>query len=135
MIKNSFALVFILSIISLVSCKQSYIDLNSDPIVKTWVYSEFDEGLEAYIYIASHSLKNDAPGFIFRGDGSLTTRRNSGWCGTPPISYTNYKGTWKYTSDTTLWLSTQFWGTSGGAGNLEYNFKIIELFRGRYSSI
>ncbi len=48
--------------------------------------------------------------YVFRANGSLIVRQNVGWCGTPPITYGNYNGTWKRTSDSTLSLHYEYWG-------------------------
>ena len=41
-------------------------------------------------------------GFIIGEDGSFTERKNTGWCGTPPITYGNFEGSWTAVSDSLL---------------------------------
>jgi hypothetical protein len=50
------------------------------------------------------------PGYKFKTDGTLTERKNSGWCGTPPVSYADYDGTWSILNDTLLQIKDGYWG-------------------------
>ena len=49
-------------------------------------------------------------------------RANSGWCGTPPISYTNYPGNWTQFPDNTYFIETEFWG-----GITSFGFEVISV--------
>lgn len=40
------------------------------------------------------SLPPDTYGFIFRKNGNLVNRANAGWCGTPPITTSDFNGNW-----------------------------------------
>jgi len=70
----------------------------------------------------SEELDPDHYGFTFHGDGSFTERKNSGWCGTPPITYGNFEGTWEPLSDTLLDITVAYWG-----GILTYQMHIVSL--------
>ena len=48
-------------------------------------------------------------GFQFLENGKLIVRQNAGWCGTPPISYSNTKGTWKTLEKNQLAISYENW--------------------------
>lgn len=50
-------------------------------------------------------------GMEFMPDGKLIVRQNAGWCGTPPIEYANYDGTWKLDHDSLLVLAYKYWGS------------------------
>lgn len=48
-------------------------------------------------------------------------RKNSGWCGTPPVSYSDFEGNWSI-NDSLLNVSVAYWG-----GLADYQWKIISL--------
>ena len=70
----------------------------------------------------SEELDPDLYGFIFHEDGSFTERKNSGWCGTPPISYDNFEGTWSPLNDTLIDITVGYWG-----GTLTYQIWIQSM--------
>lgn len=70
----------------------------------------------------SEDFDPDRYGFAFREDGSFTERKNSGWCGTPPIAYDNFDGTWEPLSDTLIDITVAYWG-----GTLTYQMQIVFL--------
>ena len=70
----------------------------------------------------SEELDPDLYGFIFHEDGSFTERKNSGWCGTPPISYDNFEGTWSPLNDTLIDITVGYWG-----GTLTYQMWIQSM--------
>ena len=76
-------------------------------IIGTWVHDSYSEN--SAIFISSDSLKRDAPGIEFKKDGTLIKRQNDGWCGTPPITYSNQDGTWKIISDTSIQITYSYW--------------------------
>ena len=53
--------------------------------------------------------------------GKFTERKNSGWCGTPPVVYSDYDGIWSE-HDSLISVSTGFWG-----GTVDYQWKIVAL--------
>ena len=70
-------------------------------------------------------------GFIIGKDGSFIERKNAGWCGTPPITYKNFEGTWEAVSDSLLEITVGYWG-----GTINYQMRIVnvdnEMLRIRY---
>lgn len=94
--------------------------MKNEDIVGVWVFSIYkDDYIE---YTKMKSLNKNESGFVFKKNGRLTKRQNSSWCGTPPIEYKNYKGTWKYTSDSTILINHKYWG-----GQAESELLIIDL--------
>ena len=89
-------------------------------LMAVWVFSDYED--EIIKYVKSESFKKDESGIEFKKNGKLTKRQNVGSCGTPPITYGNYKGSWKYTSDSTLTIKYNYWG-----GKSEQDWEIIEL--------
>ena len=70
----------------------------------------------------SEDLDPDRYGFIFHEDGSFTERKNSAWCGTPPIAYDNFEGSWSPLNDTLIDITVAYWG-----GTLTYQMWIVSL--------
>jgi len=62
---------------------------------------------------------SDNPCFTFNSDGTMVERKNSGDCGTPPIVYANYGGTWRIINDTLVRVNVGYWG-----GTTTYNMNI-----------
>lgn len=63
----------------------------------------------------------EGPGINFLTNGSLIMRMNAAWCGTPPITYTNYSGTYTM-SDSILSISAGYWG-----GQSYHTWRLISL--------
>ena len=95
-------------------------------IIGTWVEQNelsiplVEDGIT--LFSRSGELDQDRYGFIFQNNGSFTERKNSGWCGTPPIAYDNFEGTWEPLSDTLLNITVAYWG-----GTLTYQMHIVSL--------
>lgn len=107
MMKNYLLFSFILVGYLTVSCNNSTSPLNQG-IIGTWIDDGFEDNIR--IFKRSNKLSNDQAGYIFNSDLSLVDRKNAGWCGTPPIAYKNYYGTWKWISQDTLRIYTEYWG-------------------------
>lgn len=72
-------------------------------IIGIWIPS--DDGY----YIRSTDFQSNKPGYEFKANGELIQRGNIGWCGTPPISYRNYVGKWKWIDNNTLFIESSNW--------------------------
>ena len=109
-------LVFVLGLF--LSCEKDSNNATSNPtIIGTWISPSYDGNL--IILNKSNNLKDNDYGIEFRKDASLVERKNSGWCGTPPISYSDFNGTW-HTNDSLILISVDYWG-----GQTEYKWKLI----------
>ena len=97
----------------------SKFDLESKLIGK-WSY--YSNNNESVAWTKVEKLDLTKSGLEFKQKGKLIVRMSSGSCGTPPITYKNYKGTWRKTSDSTLILTHKFWG-----GTLERSILIKAL--------
>jgi hypothetical protein len=85
-------------------------DIKIDPnnlLIGVWNYSDFQDN--TYIYSRSNEFI-DNHCYRFNSDRTLTERKNSGWCGTPPISYADYSGTWTILNDTLIQINVGYWG-------------------------
>lgn len=86
----------------------------------TWVRSGYEESIT--VLKKSRQLDENQYGLIIRRDGKLIERKNSGYCGTPPITYANYEGEWKKLQDNLLEITVGYWG-----GTTSYRIEIVSL--------
>ncbi len=101
----------------LASCTKDEIKIDSNnPLIGVWNYSEFQDN--ASVFTRSRDF-NDNHCYKFNTDGTLVERKNSGWCGTPPISYSDYSGSWTFVNDTLIEINSAYWG-----GSLTYRLDI-----------
>lgn len=89
-------------------------------IIGTWVEDEY-KGDTLFLQ-RSGAFDKEKYGFSIHGDGTFTEHKNAGWCGTPPISYDSFDGTWKAVSDSLLDITVAFWG-----GMMTYQMRIVSL--------
>ena len=92
----------------------------NEQIVGTWVEESHED--EVTLLERAERLAADKYGFTIRGDGTFIERKNAGWCGTPPISYENFEGTWEALSDSLLEITVGYWG-----GTMSYQMRIVFL--------
>ncbi len=106
------------------SCNQSSDQKDNNQtlndIYGTWVRINIKDGVS--VFKKSQELDENRPGFAILPDGRFIERKNSGWCGTPPISYANYKGKWKKLSENLLEITCGYWG-----GTMSYRMEIISM--------
>lgn len=111
--KHKYLSILYLTILSfiIISCNNSKTEVYPEavlPMEGTWVQSDIKDTLT--IFVKADSLDANKPGFTFYKNGDILERKNAGWCGTPPISYANYNGTWKQNSDKSIEISVGYWG-------------------------
>lgn len=107
------------SIVLLTSCEND-IDLKSDEaelIIGHWISPVYIDTLVQYT--RAEGLNENDYGISFNPGNSLVERQNAGWCGTPPISFANYNGTWSKTGDI-IDITVDFWG-----GKVYNKWKVI----------
>lgn len=117
-------LVFLILMVLLVSCGKEFLELDAlganAGILGVWV----EEGYkgDTALFKSASKLDDHKYGFSLGEDGSFVERKNSGWCGTPPISYANYEGSWEAVSDSLLSITVGYWG-----GVMNYQMRIVSL--------
>jgi hypothetical protein len=117
-------LVILLAMAMLVSCGKDFLvteDLGENAgIIGTWI----DDGYKGDTLRMYRAGELDAAkyGFTINEDGTFIERKNAGWCGTPPISYDNFEGTWEVVSDSLLDITVAYWG-----GMMTYQIRIIAV--------
>ena len=101
-------ILFLFLVLTASACTKERLPVNYDNLLLgTWYFSEYV--IDISVYKRTASIPDDKPGFIFSEDGTLNQRKNVGWCGTPPVSYGNYDGTWKMLSDTLMQVKVGYW--------------------------
>jgi hypothetical protein len=123
------AFVFLFSLI-LLSCEESLLkglgektsseNTIEQNLIGNWENQEYQDSLITLHPVAR--LSQDQYGISFYEDGTLKEIKNSGWCGTPPIAYGEFYGTWDLSPDSVLTLETTFWG-----GEFYLEWKILEI--------
>lgn len=117
-------LVFLIVVFLLVSCEKESMELaalgSNASIVGTWV----DDGQKGDTLLLQRAgaFDKEKYGFTINDDGSFIERKNSGWCGTPPIAYDNFEGSWEAVSDSLLDITVAYWG-----GVITYQIRIVYL--------
>lgn len=108
-------------VVVLLSCERNplYVDGVAGDLVGSWIDEAYPDTLITYSR-ASH-IPDNTFGWTFNQDGTLMQRANSGFCGTPPISYSTYDGDWT-ANDSIIDINVEFWG-----GTSLIKWKIIEI--------
>ena len=89
-LKNIFSL---LLITLLLSCESNETVINTNNLLLgSWVMPSYEA--ETTTYKRGDSLPNDAYGISFSENGEFI-ERTSGWCGTPPLYYSDYIGSFE----------------------------------------
>ena len=105
----------------LISCTDNPINQSvPENLLGTWIFRSYEN--EIYTMEKSFRLENDNSGLVILNNGSLIERKNIGWCGTPPIVYGNYQGTWKSAPDNMLEVNVEYWG-----GTEIYSMEIVSV--------
>jgi hypothetical protein len=90
------------------SCHKDEIRIDPDNLlIGVWNWKRYTEN--ATVYTRQREFTAD-PCFKFNDDGTFIERKNAGWCGTPPVSYADYGGTWTILNDTLVSISVGYWG-------------------------
>ena len=118
--------VLIYGIVLITGCENKGLDLERfDNIIGCWanpVY-EYDVYPDAVIcYKRVETLPDGSPSIQFLNDGTLIERKNAGWCGTPPITYSDFSGKWKIKNNNDLNINVAYWG-----GTEQKIWKIIDV--------
>ena len=102
------------------SCEKNNLSPEAGELEGIWIEKGYEENIS--IFEKAKKIDENKYGFEISEGGIFLEHKNSGWCGTPPISYANYDGTWKYESDSILVIDVGYWG-----GTISYKLEIVEL--------
>lgn len=116
--KNKILLFF--SIVTMIACENNVpiID-DSDLLIGYWVNPVANDSTTTFE--RASSLLDNNYGFAFKSGQVFIERKNSGWCGTPPISYADFEGTWTKTGSI-IDITVGYWG-----GLADYEWKIVAI--------
>lgn len=114
-------ILLLLFCITLIGCEETIESKihHSGPIIGSWINPQYIDTL--WRYERANALQVNGPGFTLNPDGLIVERKNSGWCGTPPITYANYDGTWAK-KDSLITIIVDYWG-----GKADYQWKVISV--------
>lgn len=119
--KLALYVIFLFSVLIISSCGEA--PTRMTPVVDIYgAWVEADNNFDDTVLYKSLGLDSSKFGYIFYEDGKLLKRDNAGWCGTPPIYYTNYQGNWNMGGDSIVHITAGYWG-----GIRSYSFRIISL--------
>ncbi|MCU0363415.1 MAG: hypothetical protein MUE32_08660 [Bacteroidales bacterium] len=109
--------IMILAVAAFSACTKDQVEIDPDnSLIGIWVYQGYDN--DQLVFTREDEFADNVC-YNFIPDGSLIERKNSGWCGTPPISYADYKGSWSVINDTLVRINGSYWG-----GKMTYNIDI-----------
>jgi hypothetical protein len=105
----------------LVACQKEEIILpeGNAELIGSWINPQYTDTL--ITYEKAGNLVENQYGFTFKQGNKLIARQNSGWCGTPPISTSDFEGTWVQ-NDSEIMLTMGYWG-----GTSIQTWKIVSL--------
>lgn len=90
------------------SCSKDKLEIDGNNLlIGVWNYSDYKDNSAVFIRSSEFA---DNHCYKFNSNGTLVERKNSGWCGTPPISYADYEGTWSVQNDTIITIKVDYWG-------------------------
>lgn len=96
-----------------------------DDIIGCWANptNEYDIYPKLVIcYERVTNLPDDSPSIKFLNDGTLIERKNAGWCGTPPITYSDFPGNWQVENSNNIKINVAYWG-----GMIQHTWKIVDI--------
>jgi len=88
-------------------------------LIGNWIDPQYID--TTVTYTRSVKLEDNGYGFTFKKENKFLERKNAGWCGTPPISYADYEGTWAL-QDSIFDIHVGYWG-----GTMDYKWKLMSM--------
>ena len=116
----SFLLLALFSVVSCDKDEEIVLSPTGEILAGTWVYEGYAN--DVYEYSRANQLDHDRAGFIFHTNGKLTNRQNNSFCGTGPIVYENYKGSWNTEADSLVQIHSKYWG-----GDIDFKLEIVSV--------
>ena len=108
------------------SCKQNENIIDpQNPLIGIWVYKSYEQINStdyAIVYERKFKFDDNNSGISFKINNELVERANIGWCGTPPISYGEYKGSYTF-KDKQITTNSESWN---GKKTQRYEVIIID---------
>lgn len=98
-------------------------------LIGIWEYDSYEHLTDttyAEVYRKVNKIAKDQAGITFKNSGVFLSKQNAGWCGTPPISYAEYDGTFNVGSKNVVNINSTYWG-----GKSSYKMEVLELTNNR----
>jgi hypothetical protein len=94
---------------------------SNQEVMGYWVLPVYGDSL--ITFSRANSLQENGYGIAMLSDQVCIERKNAGWCGTPPITYADFEGSWSLQlPDSLIVISVPFWG-----GIAQYQWKILSI--------
>ena len=108
-------------LISVLACQKENAKICncSDDLIGTWINPQY--GDSTIIFEKSDQVPDDGYSLTFKSNQTLTERKNVDGCGTPPITYGDFDGSWLQ-NESIINIEVSFWG-----GNATYEWEIESL--------
>jgi hypothetical protein len=114
-------LTILLFVLILIACEKNNENqaANPDQLIGSWFNPQHNDSIVTFE--RSEGLVDNEYGFSFNEDKTFIERKNAGWCGTPPILYADFDGTWTK-NDSIIEITVGYWG-----GTADYTWKIVSI--------
>jgi len=114
-------LIILFSILVIMACEKenkTVID-ESNLLMGNWINANINDTISTFQRV--QALPDSSYSFSFKQGYEFSERKNAGWCGTPPITYADFDGTWS-ANDSIINITVEFWG-----GMNNYKWKLISV--------
>jgi hypothetical protein len=95
------------------------VSIETNNLIGSWIHPQYNDS--TITFEKSDKLAEQEYGFSLEAENKFLERKNIGWCGTPPVSYGDYEGTWTM-KDSILDITVPYWG-----GTEDYKWKIMSM--------
>ena len=114
-------LIILMLALSIIACEKNIENSapSMDQSIGNWFNPQYNDSIVTYE--RSEGLVENDYGFSINEDKTFIERKNAGWCGTPPISYADYDGTWTE-KDSIIEITVGYWG-----GTSDYTWKMVSV--------
>lgn len=119
--KTRISLITLIISLTLIACEKEKNQINTDAnlLIGSWINPQYNDTLVTFDRF--NSLKDNDYGFSIIYDSKFIERKNSGWCATPPIFYSDYEGNWTQ-NDSIISITVGYWG-----GLVDYKWEIVTI--------
>jgi len=119
-IKTLFGVLLLAALVLFFACERdSEQTITNKNLFGNWIRPVYS--FDTITYERSENLISTEYGISLHADFTLTERKNSSWCGTPPVEFSDYNGTWSQL-DSIVNISADYWG-----GVQVYRWKLISV--------
>lgn len=118
---KTISLIFLIISFVFIGCEKGSESINpvDDELIGSWINPVYSDSL--ITLQRTNGLPENQYAISFMQEQICIEKKNVGWCGTPPISYGDYEGTW-IRNDSIVNLDVGFWG-----GHVQSQWKILSL--------